>query len=174
VSTLCEVLDNELCPELTQLNLRFNGILDEGVKVLCSALIEHQLFTLTQLYLNYCSLSDECIPSLCDLLTDERCNLTILSLSGNRDVGNEGLRMLCESALRKEHCKLKTLSLLSCSITDQCIPDLRNTLQDEHCEVKELSVSTKKFTQKGIKDLLEIPKHKDCKARGLTIYFYKR
>ena len=174
VSTLCEVLDNELCPELTQLNLRFNGILDEGVKVLCSALIEHKLFTLTQLYLNYCSLSDECIPSLCDLLTDERCNLTILSLSGNRDVGNEGLRMLCESALRKEHCKLKTLSLLSCSITDQCIPDLRNTLQDEHCEVKELSVSTKKFTQKGIKDLLEIPKHKDCKARGLTIYFYKR
>jgi Ran GTPase-activating protein (RanGAP) involved in mRNA processing and transport len=80
VSKLCEVLDNELCPKLTMLNLGDNGILDEGVNVLCNALIEHNLFTLTKLFLSDCSLTDECIPSLCDLLTDERCNLTVLSL----------------------------------------------------------------------------------------------
>ena len=174
VSKLCEVLDCELCPKLTLLDLRFNGILDEGVKVLCNALFEHNLFTLTQLYLSYCSLTDECIPSLCDLLTDERCNLTVLTLSGNKDVSNEGLRMLCESALRKEHCKLETLYLSGCSVTDQCIPDLRNALQDEHCVLKELRFSPKRFTQKGREDLLEIQTYKNCKARGLRIGFYTR
>ncbi len=229
VSILCEALDSTLCPELTYLKLSSNSICDESATALCNALVEQKLFKLTRLVLDDCSLTDECIPSLCEPLRDERCNLTVLSLRDNKGVSDVGLRMLCESALTSEHCKLAELHLDVCSLTDQCIPELcealqderckltvlslsdnegisdeglcllcelaltkehcklgkfwllrcpltdkcipalRNALQDEHCVLNELCLSEKKFTEEGEKSLREIATHKYCQDRGLTV-----
>jgi hypothetical protein len=169
VSILCEVLDNKLCPELTCMDLSYNSILDEGVAALCNALIEQKLFTLTELFLSHCSLTDECVPSLCELLRDKRCNLTGLSLTYNKGIRAEGLRMLCRSALTMEHCKLTKLRLPFCSLTDECIPDLREALQDEHCVLNELRLDGNMFTEEGEKSLREIETHEHCKARGLEV-----
>jgi hypothetical protein len=163
VSILCEVLDNKLCPELTCMDLSYNSILDEGVAALCNALIEQKLFTLTELFLSHCSLTDECVPSLCELLRDKRCNLTGLSLTYNKGIRAEGLRMLCRSALTMEHCKLTKLCLPFCSLTDECIPDLREALQDEHCVLNELRLDGNMFTEEGEKSLREIETHEHCK-----------
>ncbi len=169
VSKLYEFLDNELCPELTDLDLSENGILDEGVKVLCNAIIHKKLNKLSGLGLQRCSLTDDCIPPLCEIITDVYCNLNILLLSGNKGISDTGLRMLCKDGLSKEHCKLEYLNLGRCSITDKCIPEVREALQDEHCVLKKLLLSSEKFTENGKKSLREIETYEHCKDRGLKI-----
>ena len=93
---------------------------------------------LTQLDLGYCSLTDKYIPEVCKSLQDERCKLTVLSLEGNGGISDEGLRMLCRSAVTTEHCKLVKLDMSACSLTYDCIPELRKVLQDEHCLLNRL------------------------------------
>ena len=169
VSKLCEFLDNELCPKLEILDLSENGILDEGVRVLCNSIIHKKLNKLTMLGLQRCSLTDDCIPPLCEIITDVYCNLNVLSLSGNKGISDTGLRMLCKDGLSKEHCKLGYLNLCRCSITDKCIPEVREALQDEHCVLKKFMLSSEKFTENGKKSLREIETYEHCKDRGLKI-----
>jgi hypothetical protein len=169
VSILCEVLDNKLCPELTCLGLSENRILDEGVAVLCKALIEKKLFTLTKLILCYCSLTDECIPSLCELLRDEHCNLTVLSLRDNEDISDAGLRMLCQSALTTDNCKLVKLNMTNCSLTDDCIPELRKALQDEHCKLTTLKLGFCSLTDECIPEVCKALQDGRCKLTALSL-----
>ena len=169
LSILCEVFDNKLCRELTCLDFRGNNIADEGLTKLCKILTEQKLLKLTGLNLRNCSLTDECVPALCELLRMECCNLIYLSLSNNPGIKNEGLRILCEHALTNEHCKLERLDLGECSLTDECIPDLRKTLQDEHCRLNRLRLEGNDFTKKGRDSIGEISTDEQCQARGLKI-----
>ena len=143
LSIFCEVLDNKLCPELTYLNLGGNNIADEGLTKLCKTLTKEKLLKLTKLDLGNCSLTIECVRALCELLTNECCNLIDLTLQGNPGINHEILRILCEQALTNEHCKLKTLDLRYCSLTDDCLPEPCNALQHEHCK---LNLDGNKFT----------------------------
>jgi hypothetical protein len=79
IMPLLNVLTNEHCPELTYLDLNENKLSSQELRVLC----DQRLFKLTVLYLDECSLDEKCIPLICELLTDERCNLTKLSLKEN-------------------------------------------------------------------------------------------
>ena len=167
VSILCNVLDNKVCPELTCLNFNRNSILDEGVAVLCNAIIEQKLFTLTELCISDCSLTDEFIPSLCELLRDKRCNLTVLSLRSNKGISDEGLRMLCQSTLTTEHCKLVNLNMSRCSLTDDCIPELRKALQDEHCKLTQLDLDHCSLTDNCIPEVCKALQDERCK---LTVF----
>ena len=169
VSILCEVLDNKLCPELTYLGLLGNSILDEGVAALCNTFIEQKLFTLTKLFLSGCSLTDECMPFLCELLRYKRCNLTVLSFACNNGISDEGLRMLCESALTTEHCKLVKLNVSGCSVTDDCISELRKALQDEHCKLTELVLDHCSLTDKCIPEVCKALQDERCKLTVLSL-----
>ena len=170
LSIFCQVLDDKLCPHLTHLNFYRNDIPDEGLTELCRTLTKQKLLRLTELSLSCCSLTNECVPALCELLTNECCNLIYLSLEGNPGIKDKGLHILCKDALTKEHCKLEMLDLSVCSLTDECIPDLRKTLQDEHCRLRILSLYGNKFTEKGRKSIHEIAAHEHCKTRGLRIF----
>ncbi|CAB4036240.1 NACHT, LRR and PYD domains-containing 14-like, partial [Paramuricea clavata] len=167
VSILCEVLNNRLCPELTYLDLLGNSVLDEGVAALCNTFIEQKLCT--KLFLSGCSLTDDCIPSLCELLRDKLCNLTVLSFAYNKGISDEGLRVLCQSALRTEHCKLLKLNVSGCSLTDDCIPELRKALQDEHCKLIELNLDNCSLTDKCIFGVCETLEDERCKLTVLSL-----
>ena len=156
LSILCEVFDNALCPELKCLDLGGNNIADEGLTKVCHALSKQKLLKLTQLDLWWCSLTNECVPALCELLKDEFCNLIDVSFKDNPGVKDEGLRILCEIALKNEHCKLERLDLRDCSLTDDCLPELCNTLQDERCKLKYLSLPHNKITDEGLHMLCEL------------------
>ncbi len=171
VLKLCEVLDQELCPELTYLELSRNNILDESVVVLCNALIKQKLFKLTKLFLHCCSLTAKCIPSLCKLLEDERSNLTVLSLEGNKGISDEGLHILCEHSLTREHCKVTELYLPACSLTDKCIPELCKALQDKSCNLAILSMKWNKgISDEGLRMLCESALTKEhCKLTKLLL-----
>ena len=169
LSIFCEVLDNKLCPELTFLDLGFDKIADEGLTKLCKTLTKQKLLKLTMLNLCYCSLTNECVPALCELLRNECCNLIDLRLGHNAGINDEGLRILCEHALTNEHCKLEWWDLNTCSLTDDCLPELCNALQHEHCRLNKLHLRGNKFTEKGKKSIREITTHELCKARELHI-----
>ena len=168
VDILCEILNNEVFPELTYLDLSHNEITDREIYVLCHAL--QRQFKLTHLFLGRCFfLTIFGIPSLCRLISDERCNLAVLSLEGNKYITDIGLHILCKTALTKEHCKLTKLSLFNCSLTDGCIPELRETLQDEHCTLSELVLGNCKFTKIGKNSLRQLETLEHCRDRGLRI-----
>ena len=172
IPSLCELLKDERC-NLTVLSLLYNrGITDEGLRTLCTSALTSEHCKLTVLYLDDCSLTDKCIPELCVALRGERCKLTDLLLAANEGIGDDGLGELCKNALTKEHCKLAKLNLFICSITDKCIPELREALQDEHCVLKELRLSGKKFTEKGRDYLRKVQTHENCKDRGLNLFIW--
>ncbi|CAB4039877.1 NACHT, LRR and PYD domains-containing 14-like, partial [Paramuricea clavata] len=156
IPSLCKALQDERC-QLTALSLGNNAIGDEGVDRCISSLCACMLFEdaltkehckLTKLNLEEFSLTDQCIPNLCKALQDERCQLTVLSLRYNA-IGDKDVGMLFEDALTKDHCKLTELDLISCSLTDRCIPTLCKALQDERCKLTELWLNLNEFTGKG-------------------------
>ena len=84
-------------------------------------------------------------------------------------IGDEGARELFENILTNEHCKLKALFLNHCSLTDQCIPSLREALQDERCALTKLCLSINNFTYNGKKRLRDI--QNSCKSGDLELKF---
>ena len=171
VSKLCEVLDHQLCPELTYLELSRNSISDDGAVALFNALIGQKLCNLTHLFLHCCSLTSKCIPSLCKLLEDKRCNLTVLSLEGNKGIGDEGLQILCEGALTREQCKLAELYLAACSLTDKSIPVLCKALQNRSGNLSILSMKwNKDISDEGLRVICERALTKEhCKLTKLLL-----
>ena len=115
--SLGKALYHEHC-KLSKMNLSYNAIGDEGVNILFNDAIRRVQCELTYLNLNGCSLTTNCILALCKALQDEHCTLRFLLLAGNA-IGDEGVRMMCTDALRREQCKLTKLELMKCSLTDQ-------------------------------------------------------
>ena len=144
ISKLCEVLNNECCTELEQLQL--SGIA-KYVDVLFDTLIKGPS-KLTMLGLSKCKLTDQGIPKIVKLLKDEHCQLTSLSLERNR-IGDEGASMLFKDILTSEFCKLTHLNLGYNLLTSQCMPDLFIALKDEHCQLTSLSLECNVIGDKG-------------------------
>jgi Ran GTPase-activating protein (RanGAP) involved in mRNA processing and transport len=145
---LYKVLCDEYCT-LSKLSVKGNAIGDEGVRMLCTDALGREQCTLTSLNLCWCSLTANCIPALCEVLQDEHCKLSVLSLEGNV-IGDEGVRMLCTDALRREQCTLISLNLGSCSLTAKCLPPLCEVLQSEHCKLSTLSLEYNIIGDEGV------------------------
>jgi hypothetical protein len=169
IPTLVKALQDERC-QLTHLSLGFCAIGDKGACRLFEDALTKEHCKLTVLDLERCSLTGQCIPSLCKALQDERCQLTHLSLKNNA-IGDEGVGMLFEDALTKEHCKLIELNL-ACerSLTDRCIPSLCKALQDERCQLTFLSLGFTAIGDKGVGILFEDALTKEhCKLTWLNL-----
>ena len=138
ISKLYEVLTNECCTELEQLQLF--GTEQHNVDVLFDTLIKGPS-KLTMLGLSYNNLTDQDIPKIVKILKDEHCQLTSLSLEGN-EISDEGASMLFKDVLTSEFCKLTQLDLGRCHLTDQCMPDLFKALKDERCQLTFLSLKS--------------------------------
>ena len=146
MSKLSGVLSDVHCSKLTNLNLSFNPIGDEGASLLCKGLIEGHC-KLKNLYLDFCSLTKKCIGHLCEMLCDEKCELTELSLIDNA-IGDEGVRVLCTNALRGQ-CLLTTLFVCNCDLTDDCVECLWETLKDRNCNVIKFVPYGNNFSQES-------------------------
>ena len=148
ISKPFEMLKSECFPKLAKLILSDNAICDEDAEILWDALTKG-LHKLTTLDVSSCRLTNQCIPSLCKALQDERCQLTVLSLENNEEIGDDGACMLFEKALGQEHCKLTELCLDRCLLTDYCVPALVEALQDERCQLTVLSLDNNKIGDAG-------------------------
>jgi hypothetical protein len=148
---LCEVLNEVACPELTFLSLDSGYISDEGVHILCNALIKG-LCKLNELSLSSCSLTEKSMHSLCKALCHEHCKLSIMYLRDNA-IGDEGVNILFNDAVRRDQCDLTYLDLYGCSLTANCILALCKALQDEHCKLTGLLLVNNAIGDKGVRML---------------------
>uniref|UniRef100_H0V413 NLR family pyrin domain containing 14 n=1 Tax=Cavia porcellus TaxID=10141 RepID=H0V413_CAVPO len=109
------VLSTECCPDLVSailnspnllsLDLGYNDLQDEGVKILCEALRDPNC-NIQRLGLEYCSLTSVCCQDLSSALVSNQ-KLIKINLTQNT-LGREGIRTLCE-VLTCPECKLQVL-----------------------------------------------------------------
>ena len=147
ISKFCEVLDSEHFVQLRFLDLSCNPICDEGASVLFNTLVKGPR-KLTELNLTQCWLTSQCVPALVKMLQGKHCNIVKLRI-GQNDIGDEGVRLLCENALTEEHCRITDLFLNYCSLTEHCISYLCKALQDERCKLNVLNLCGNQIGDEG-------------------------
>ena len=166
MSELFRAFNNGLCTKLTKLELVEVKI--SGESVLWDTLCEG-LCNLAELKIQNCCLTHLGISNLCKALQDERCHLTILSLEENK-IKDEGLRILCEEALTKKHCKLTSLDLRDCLLSNDCIPSLINALLNKDSKLMSLILDDNPIRNEGVamlfKDALS---NKRCSLTELSL-----
>ncbi|XP_028401001.1 NACHT, LRR and PYD domains-containing protein 3-like [Dendronephthya gigantea] len=144
---MVRVLDNQVYNQLTDLDLSYNPIRDEGVHFLSIAMQERQL-KLDTLNFTCCGLTARSMPWLVKFLGNEHCRLRSLTL-GRNAIRDEGFRDLC-SFLRKETCDLTELSVRECSLTKKCMSTLYGALDEEHCGLRSLDLADNAIGDKGL------------------------
>jgi GTPase SAR1 family protein len=89
------------------------------------------------------------ISKLCEAFNSDHCtDLRFLCLDRD-EVGDEGAGALCDT-LTKGLCRLTRLRVSECSLTDQCIPLLVQTLQDERCQLTALGMPGNAIGDEGV------------------------
>ncbi|XP_029786877.1 NACHT, LRR and PYD domains-containing protein 3 isoform X2 [Suricata suricatta] len=134
----CESLSQVLSStrSLTRLLLINNKIEDLGLKFLCEGLKQPDC-QLKDLALWACHLTGECCQDLCNALYSNEY-LRDLDLSDNA-LGDEGMQVLCEG-LKHPSCKLQTLWLAECHLTDASCGALASVLnRNENLTLLDLS-----------------------------------
>uniref|UniRef100_A0A8B9GT65 Uncharacterized protein n=1 Tax=Astyanax mexicanus TaxID=7994 RepID=A0A8B9GT65_ASTMX len=157
--------------KLIELNLSDNiQLKDLGVKELFEGLKNTVHCKLKILRLDFCNLTEESCADLASVLKSENSKLTELHLSRNTGLKDSGVKNLCDG-LKDKNCKLKTLSLEYCGLTEESCADLASVLQSENSKLVELNLSKNRLQDSGVKSLCDRLKNKQCKLEILRLDF---
>ncbi|XP_006142885.1 NACHT, LRR and PYD domains-containing protein 3 [Tupaia chinensis] len=162
----CEPLAQVLSStqSLTRLLLINNKIGDLGLKLLCEGLKQPDC-QLKDLALWTCHLTGACCQDLCNALyTNE--HLRDLDLSDNA-LGDKGMQVLCEG-LKHPCCKLQTLWLAECHLTDACCGALASVL-NRNDNLTLLDLSGNDLKDFGVQMLCDALIHPICKLQTFYI-----
>ncbi|KAI4876752.1 hypothetical protein NFI96_027132 [Prochilodus magdalenae] len=125
----CEHLATALISEdseLTELNLSNSKLGDSSVQKISTALM-NRTCKLEILRLTKCSVIEADCAALSSALCSNLSHLTELDLSDNK-LGNSGVKQIC-SLLKDQSCKLQSLGLSFCSITEEGFAALTSALK---------------------------------------------
>ncbi|KAM3613452.1 uncharacterized protein V6R79_026313 [Siganus canaliculatus] len=143
----CEALSSVLSSSsLTELDLSDNYLKDSGTKLL-SAGMKSPHCRLEILRLSDCYLSERSCEALSSVLSSS--SLTELDLSHN-DLKDSGIKLL-SAGLKSPHCRLGTLSLSGCLVTEEGCAALASALNSNPSHLRELDLSYNHPGDSGVK-----------------------
>ncbi|XP_046881841.1 NACHT, LRR and PYD domains-containing protein 12-like [Hypomesus transpacificus] len=161
----CEVLASALpSSDLTELDLSNNHLKDAGMKLL-SAGLRNPHCKLETLRLSGCDITEEGCASLGSVLKSASF-LTQLDLSNN-DLKDAGMRLL-SAKLGTPLCKLETLRLSGCDITEEGCASLSSALKSASF-LRQLELSNNDLKDAGIKLLSAGLRNPLCKLETLRL-----
>uniref|UniRef100_A0A3Q3M1D2 NACHT domain-containing protein n=1 Tax=Mastacembelus armatus TaxID=205130 RepID=A0A3Q3M1D2_9TELE len=144
--SLASVLSSQ-SSRLRELDLSNNDLQDSGVK-LVSAELQSPYCELETLRLTWCNLSERSCEALASVLSSQSSSLRELDLSNN-DLQDSGVK-LASDGLRSPHCKLETLRLSGCLITEEGCASLVSALSSNPSHLRELDLSYNHPGESGV------------------------
>ncbi|XP_076142685.1 NACHT, LRR and PYD domains-containing protein 12-like [Alosa pseudoharengus] len=151
---------------LRKLDMSDNDLQDEGVELLCVGLRDPQC-KLETLRLSQCHLSVSSCERIASVLQGRPYHLRELDMSGN-ELQDEGVELLCVG-LRDPQCKLGTLRLYQCHLSEASCKAMASVLQRTHSHLRELDMSKNDLQDKGVDLLSEGLRDPQCKLETLRL-----
>ncbi|XP_076134953.1 NACHT, LRR and PYD domains-containing protein 12-like [Alosa pseudoharengus] len=163
----CEVLTSALQSEnslLKELDLSSNPLMDSGVRLL-SVGLEHTNCRLETLRLADCKITHNSCEIVVPVL--QSTNALIKLDLGENDLGDSGVKLLSKG-LSSPYCKLQTLRLADCKLTDKSYEMVASVLQSSN-SLLQLNLSDNDLGDFGVQLLSKGLSSSNCKIHTLRL-----
>uniref|UniRef100_A0A674DLE6 B30.2/SPRY domain-containing protein n=1 Tax=Salmo trutta TaxID=8032 RepID=A0A674DLE6_SALTR len=151
---------------LRELDLSNNDLKDSGVKLL-SAGLGNPHCKLETLRLSGCLVTEEGCASLVSALRSNPSHLRELDLSNN-DLKDSGVKLL-SAVLGDPHCRLETLRLSGCLVTEEGCASLVSALRSNPSHLRELDLSYNHPGDSGVRLLSAGLEDPHCRLEKLNV-----